>query len=261
MADVERAPTRRAVLLGASNVTRALPTVVDTVRGFWNEPVDILAALGNGRSYGMRSWLLGRALPPILQCGLWEALETRPRLPTTALVTDIGNDILYHVPVERIASWVEQCFERLERAGARILMTGLPTCNVSRLSKRRFLFFRTLFVPMCRLSLAETVERSEQLNERLIRIAAEHGVTVIPQQEGWYGLDPIHIRAPHWRGAWRDILSPWLDDVAPPTSIETAMLGLKTRLLPPAERAFFGVTFRRAQPCARMRDGTTLSIY
>ncbi|MEX0819484.1 MAG: hypothetical protein WD070_07815, partial [Pirellulaceae bacterium] len=88
-------PNRRVVLLGASNIARSPAIVFDSARSAWGSPLDIVAATGHGRSYGMTSCVLGRTLPGILQCGLWEALATRPLVPTAALLTDIGNDILY----------------------------------------------------------------------------------------------------------------------------------------------------------------------
>jgi hypothetical protein len=35
------------------------------------------------------------------------------------LVTDIGNDLLYEVPVDRIVDWVDQCLDRLKAINAR----------------------------------------------------------------------------------------------------------------------------------------------
>lgn len=63
-------PTRRVVLLGASNIARSLSIVFDSARNAWGSPLDIVAATGHGRSYGMSSRVLGRTLPGILQSGL-----------------------------------------------------------------------------------------------------------------------------------------------------------------------------------------------
>jgi len=68
------APVLRAVLLGASNLTLALPTLVDDLRRAAGGPVEVLAACGRGRSYGAWSHLLFvRHLPGITGCGLWRA--------------------------------------------------------------------------------------------------------------------------------------------------------------------------------------------
>ena len=90
-----RIPERRVVLLGASNLVAGLPRVVEAARSVWGGPLDILAAAGHGRSYGRSSRVLWRTLPGILSCGLWEDLARRPPASTAALLTDVGNDILY----------------------------------------------------------------------------------------------------------------------------------------------------------------------
>jgi hypothetical protein len=79
----------------------------------------VLAALGLGRSYGARSRVLLRGLPGILQSGLWRQLESLPPAPTRALVTDVGNDILYGSSPEQILEWVEESVARLQLRGAR----------------------------------------------------------------------------------------------------------------------------------------------
>ena len=72
----------------------------------WGQPLDILAALGHGRGYGLESRVLGRRLPPILECGLWEALDRRPPCETAALLTDIGNDLVLGAEPEQLIEWV-----------------------------------------------------------------------------------------------------------------------------------------------------------
>src|SRR5687768_14330413 len=116
----------RLVALGASNLTRGFPVVVATARSAFGPGVEILAAHGLGRSYGMESRVLARTLPAILDCGLWAALDARPRTPTRALVTDVGNDILYGASADQILRWVATAVERLSQAGAEIVLTGLP---------------------------------------------------------------------------------------------------------------------------------------
>src|SRR5947207_14876376 len=85
----------RVVALGASNLTRGLRIVVSTARQTWGPDIEIFGALGHGRSYGADSRVFVRRLPGILQSGLWRDLAARPPVPTRALVTDVGNDILY----------------------------------------------------------------------------------------------------------------------------------------------------------------------
>src|SRR5688572_673653 len=96
----------RIVALGASNLTRGFHTVVSTARAAWGQDVQIVAAFGSGRSYGVHSRVLIRTLPGILESGLWRQLEFFSAAPTRALVTDVGNDILYGFSASRILAWV-----------------------------------------------------------------------------------------------------------------------------------------------------------
>src|SRR5262249_4226670 len=119
-------PRRRVILLGASNLVRSLSTVVETARLTWREPVEIMAAIGHGRSYGQYSAVFGRKISGIFPCALWKDLQARAPLPTTALVTDVGNDLLYEVPVELIVEWVDGCLEHLAAVNANTVVTQLP---------------------------------------------------------------------------------------------------------------------------------------
>ena len=116
----------RVVALGASNLTRGLQTVVASARGAWGPEVEIVAALGHGRSYGADSHFVVRTLPGILQSGLWRKLETAAPVPTRALVTDVGNDILYGYPVEQVLEWVDEALGRLRLHTDDIVVTDLP---------------------------------------------------------------------------------------------------------------------------------------
>ena len=72
----------RVVALGASNLTRGFQTVVDSARSVWGPGVEVLAALGHGRSYGAPSRFIARTLPGILKSGLWAELQRRSQMTT-----------------------------------------------------------------------------------------------------------------------------------------------------------------------------------
>jgi hypothetical protein len=249
------------VFLGASNLAIHLPTIVETSRLVCGGPVDAMIAGGHGRSYGMTTSVLGRVLPGILDCGLWSDLERRPSARTAALVTDIGNDLLYGAPVEQIARWVDECLSRLERVASTLAVTELPLESTHALSARRFLFFRSLFFPSCRLTREEAVTRSRELNARVLDLAAKHGAVVVKQSRSWYGFDPIHIRRTGGPQVWREILGPW----SPETEAALARLSparwVAVRRLRPLERRLWGREQRQTQPAGRLPDGTRISLY
>jgi hypothetical protein len=66
----------RIMALGASNLTRGFPAFVWLARSAWGPDLQVLAAYGNGRSYGAPSRVGIRAPPGILESGLWRGLES-----------------------------------------------------------------------------------------------------------------------------------------------------------------------------------------
>lgn len=217
-------PARRVVLLGASNLTHSLATVIALARHRLAQPLDVLVAAGHGRSYGMPSSVLWRELPGIVPSALWRELAVRPPAATAALVTDIGNDLLYEAPVDRVAGWVETCLERLARAGAQTVLTLLPTAHLPELSPWQFYLFRTLFVPTCRLRAGELIDRALRLNEALEDLAAGYGATLVTPAREWYGLDPIHVRRTRRVAAWAEITAAWDSRPAGPDGAAAGMI-------------------------------------
>ena len=154
----------RIVLLGASNLTRGISTVVGMAGGVVETPCEFLIAMGLGRSYGQDSTVLGRRLPGITECGLWSALRQASG-PTFALITDIGNDVIYGVPVETIVRWVTECVDRLRETSTAIVVTLPPMQSLETLTPWRFGVARSLLFPGRRMSLADALSLSRALYE------------------------------------------------------------------------------------------------
>jgi hypothetical protein len=254
-------PPITLVALGASNLTRGFATIVNTARAAWGEPLEIFAALGHGRAYGMKSSFLFRSLPGIRECGLWRQLDALPQARTRALVTDIGNDVLYGAAPDAVVAWVQDCVTRLQSLGADIAITGLPLENARGVSDARYLFFRSLLVPSCRLSLAEVLARCEQVNAGVEEIARSSGLRLVRQRPEWYGLDPLHIRPRLWGTAWREILLGEGASEAPGTPAPAPIGRLRLCLAPPERRWLFGGERTRVQPALRTPGGTRLWLY
>jgi hypothetical protein len=240
----------------------SFPTVVATALRTWGEPVEIMAAMGHGRSFGQDSTVLGRKISGIFPCALWQDLKQRPEMPTAALLTDVGNDLLYGVPPDRLLEWVEKCLDRLAEAGAATVVTQMPIDSVERLGEARFQFFRRLFFPRSRMTLAEVKSLARNLNERLVRVGESRKIPVIPVSLAWYGFDPIHLKWRVQREAWPALLTSWRG-AAQPVAVARASLWTAAYLatLPPSERSLLGIRRRAAQPSGRLPDGTTISLY
>ena len=249
----------RLVALGASNLTLGLSSVLGIARSAFGPQVEVLAALGYGRSYGAPSTIAIRTLPGILESGLWRELEARPKANTRGLITDVGNDILYGFSSDQILAWVKEAANRLLAHTSDVVLTDLPRASIRRLSPRAFLFFRTLFFPPCRLSRDEVFERVDRVNEGLAGIAASMGLRLAHLEDDWYGFDPIHLRPRAWPGAWRKIIA---GEEIPDRGAEFSSLELaRLHLLPPERRFLLGLEQVTPQSGVKLRRGGHLWIY
>jgi hypothetical protein len=252
------AEVTRVVALGASNLTRGFQTVVATARAAWGSHVEVIAALGHGRSYGARSRVLVRTLPGILESGLWRELESRPEASTRGLVTDVGNDILYGFSADQTLAWVEEAVRRLKRFARDIVLTDLPLASIRRLSQPKFLLFRSIFVPSCFLSLAQVLERAERVNAGLAELSAAQGATFFRVNPAWYGFDPIHIRPSASRSAWQDILG--IESRVSADS-RSALDRLRLYAMPPERQWLFGVERFTPQAGVALPSGGRVWLY
>jgi hypothetical protein len=248
----------RVVALGASNLTRGFGTVVSTARAAWGPNVEVVAALGHGRSYGVQSRFVMRALPGILECGVWRHLESLSPLPTRALVTDVGNDIVYGFSAQQTLAWVAESVARLQHFTQDIVLTDLPIAGIRRLSQAKFLVFRSILFPSCRLSLSELLQRAEQVNDGLAALAGARRIQFLRLNPEWYGFDPIHIRASQWRPAWQEILG------SPSIGMRTGgdrLEGLRLYLAPPERRWLLGMEQITPQAGLNLRSGARVWLY
>jgi hypothetical protein len=252
-------PLSRVVALGASNLTRGFPALVSIARDEWGSRAEVLVALGLGRSYGSSSRVLARTLPGILQSGLWNLLEDLPPASTRALITDVGNDILYGFGPERTLAWVEECIVRLQRFTGDIVLTDLPLASLRRLSRAKFLFFRSMLFPRCRLTLEQTLEEAQRVVEGLESLAAARGLRFFRMRPEWYGFDPIHIRPAMWSAAWRQILC---GDLAGATSRGPSWLeALQLLSLWPEQQQLLGLNQLTPQIGRTLRRGARVWLY
>ncbi len=252
------------VAIGASNLSRGLPRLVAAARARAG-PGDMLVAAGHGRSYGANSRVAWRRLPSILRSGLWNAIDrlepAASSRPIRAIVTDIGNDLLYGFSVEQTAAWVRECIARLADRGARIAVTGLPLASVGRAGPLRYQLLRTVYVPGCPLSLEQLRAAASRLDEAVRGIAAEHEATLIEQPGDWYGFDSIHVRRRRLDELWDAAADAW--GLPGPASrprvalVEWARIGRQAAEV----RSLAEVMRFTPQPVVRWPDGGTLSLY
>lgn len=241
-------PPARVALLGASNLSLSLAYALPHLVGrFAGRDLSIYVAHGPGRSYGSEAGALWLRFKGLAGCGLIEALESGreaggPRAETWALLTDVGNDILYRTGAERLVSWVEEITRRLLALGARVGITALPLESVEAIAALKYRLLRPVFFPFRPMALAEVIAQMRAIQARLGELARTPGVRVLPTRASWYGFDHFHLR----RRSRAQAFGVWLDEVlevpeadgGQPSRREDLALGLRN--LPSRSR------FRRA---------------
>ncbi len=261
MAD-DTAASKRVILLGASNLTRGVSVVFQTLRLMVGAPIDCYIAMGHGRSYGADSNVLGRTLPGITECGLWQAVDDAPAAETFALVTDIGNDIVYGRSVETIVTWVDSCLSRLMQLNARLIITRLPLASLMSLSDLRFRIAKTILFPRHRLDLGVAIDKARQIDEALVNLGERYDAHLIEPRGNWYGLDPVHIRSHLQARAWAEILASWAaEGIGEVRAQPSWRRWLKLRAPRSADWSLFGFRMSHEQPATRFADGSRVWLY
>lgn len=257
----QAAAPRRAVILGASNVFRSVSTVAATAKAAWGAPLELLIAAGHGRSYGAWNRVLGYSVPGIVQCGIWDAINARQGVPTAALVTDAGNDLLYGASPETILNWIETCLSRLRPVCQRIAITRLPIARLERLRPIEFVLFRHILFPRSRLSYTDAIAQARCLDEGLVQLAEKFSACLVTPELDWYGFDPIHIRRRDVVHAWRTVLTSWSDDELAASAHLNLRKWWSIRRHRTHVQRFLGREYLTPQPVVHDADGSTISLF
>lgn len=260
--DTSNSPAaRRVVLLGASNIAIGWRTIFRLARSLAARPIEIWGAFGHGRSFGLTSRVLGRSLPGIVDCGLWSSLGGSPSGDTAAVITDLGNDLMYGVDVPQIVRWMDWCVERLHERNANIVLTRLPVDSVKALSSTRFRLMRTILFPRSQMKLTTAIQLAEELDAAVVKLAAGFGIPVVDSRPEWYGFDPIHVLRRHRRKVWSEILGRCLKPMEQKALPEQQPRCPRLWQLAPERRWLFGVEQTRTQPVRVLEDGTRIHLY
>jgi hypothetical protein len=251
----------RVVILGASNVALGLSAAVETARQAWGQPLEFLAAIGHGRSYGLTTKVLGRGLPGIVQCGLWDELQSRPPRPTAALVTDIGNDIIYGSSLGPIKRWLDTCLQRLAGQVERLVVTRLPIDVVSSVPEWKIRLLNSLIFPSSRINRHAAISKAVELDEHLLEYANRFGAYVVQPDPTWYHWDPIHIARRHRTAAWQKYMTCWSNGQPPRPATPSLKRWFRLQRARPLSWTRFGLQCHRAQPAVVLQDGTTISLF
>lgn len=252
----------RCLLLGASNVTLGFPLIAQALVRSLPPGSEVFAAHGHGRSYLRWSSVFHRGLPGIVQSGLWSELATRPPAQRTfALITDIGNDLIYGEPLAELTDAVAWCLEQFRGLNAEVVFVRPPVERLLRLSPRTYHVFKRAFFPGPVRPWAEMKELALRLDDELCLLSQESSVRVVTPPSSWYGTDPIHIRRVQRPAAWRQILGQWSWERTIEVGAVSPARACRWWTLKPAERRVFGSHQVRNQPVTSSAQGVSFWLY
>ena len=201
------------ILLGASNLSRGCFAFAEYMKAcLYPHPVEVLIASGPGRGYCAPGGLLNITYPPIGSSDLFEVAQKKSEAgyQVIALVTDIGNDIMYDVYAERLIETIQQIFDRLQSMNAEIFYTTLPVAFEKKVHPAWFYILRSLLLPFSRVSYNTATAGIIAVNQFLRKSTSLH-CHWIPDMDRYLGFDEIHygrLRAHH---AWSHVAHVMLD--------------------------------------------------
>jgi hypothetical protein len=201
------------VLLGASNLSRGCFAFARHMKACLHpRKVDVLIASGPGRGYCVLGGLLAVKYPPIYSCDIFEVAQSKSEsgYQVIALVTDIGNDIMYGVSIENLIDTLQQVFTRLQSMNAEIFFTTLPVAFEKEVHPAWFYILRSLLLPFSRVSYDEAVTGIVEVNRYLRKFTSEK-FHLIPDMDKYIGFDEIHYRWLRAHHAWSHVATAMLD--------------------------------------------------
>ncbi len=174
-------------MLGASNVRRSLYPILEIARRSFPGPLDFLIVAGHGRSYGAPNRVLGGVYPNF-EFGVDSTLASCRYTARFAIITDVGNDLLFGNDPSMLCHWVQSCVDEVSIAD-RIVVTGLPIERARGVGALQFSIFRKIFFPRSRVTFEEILEGAKYVDEHLrssSNSAHAHGLNHLPS-----GMDSI----------------------------------------------------------------------
>lgn len=192
------------VFLGASNLARGHYALANCLkRSLYPRPVQFLFAHGPGRGYLAWGGFLRKVYSPIRSSGIFSAARAN-KCQVVALLTDIGNDIMYNVSPWDITACLEKIITQLQEFNAIILTTPIPSSLENKLNQFSFFCLRSILYPRSKVRYKEAVEGMRQINKFLKNSVSEN-LHLFSGLEEFSGSDRIHYSL--WRGhlAWSRI--------------------------------------------------------
>jgi hypothetical protein len=200
------------VLMGASNLARGYGALAHClVRCLAPDPVEILHAMGPGRGYCAEGGVFNVRYPAIGASEILESASERAEKAcrVTALITDIGNDIMYGVPADEITACLATLLQKLNAFGAEVFVHPIPLDFSEDVSKRQFRILKSIFYPHSAINY-ETAKDAVTTVNGFLRAKAGGRIHLLPSTKEFCGVDKIHYSVFRSHKAWSVVVNEML---------------------------------------------------
>jgi len=200
------------VFMGASNLARGYSALANClVRCLAPHPVEILHAMGPGRGYCAEGGIFNITYSPIGSCGILKSASGRAQgaRRVVALITDIGNDIMYDVPVSEITSCLNTLLQNLDAIGADVFVNPIPLDFAEDVSERQFRILKSIFYPHSAMNYIRATKAVTAVNG-FLRDSAGGRIHLLPSAKDFCGVDKIHYSIFRSHKAWSQMAAEML---------------------------------------------------
>lgn len=163
--------------------------------------------MGPGRGYFAQGGVFNVSYSPIVVSGILDA--ARKRQPNTsktlALITDIGNDIMYNVPTAKIIACLHSIIQELDAMGADVFVNPIPMVLEKDVSERQFRILRAVFFPRSPVTYSGAADAVREIN-KFLQDAASGRIHLLPSAKDFCGVDKIHYSVLHSHKAWSEVV-------------------------------------------------------
>jgi hypothetical protein len=211
-ASSENTPTRAKqpflfILLGASNLARGFQALSDClVSSLAPNRVEILNAMGPGRGYCAEGGIFNIRYPAIGASGILDSICAEGETPhkVIALITDIGNDIMYGVAASEITACLSVLLKQFSALDADVFLQPIPIDLSEDVSESQFRLLKSIFYPHSAIDYEQAREAVFAVND-FLRTNAGERVHLLPSGKEFMGIDKIHYSVFQSHKAWSGV--------------------------------------------------------
>jgi len=196
------------IFLGASNLARSFYGLKRCIRRcIFPRPASFVHAMGPGRGYVSRGGILNAIYSPILNCGILEAVRNKKikDQSVVALITDIGNDIMYGVSSEKIINGLQYLLNSLGEFKTNIFITLIPVDLENDISELHFHIIRQIYFPKSPVKYSQASNNIKAINKFILQ-SSNKKITVINDMKQFCGIDKIHYSILKSQSAWSHVV-------------------------------------------------------